>query len=238
MLLGGLQKMTLIDYPGKIAATVFTVGCNFRCPFCHNPELVLSSQITVSPKDNTLEREFFEFLKTRQGKLDGVCITGGEPTLQSDLVKFISKIKELGFAVKLDSNGTRPDILKELFEKKLIDYVAMDIKASLDNYEKVCSTKVDLERIKLSVKLIKEWGRQKAVDYEFRTTVVPGLHTVEEFEKIAEWLTGSKKYTIQKYQDYGKILDDSLRERIKNKRIDLRKVQEKFQGKISEIKIV
>ena len=129
MLLGGLQKMTLIDYPEKVAATVFTAGCNFRCPFCHNPELVLSSMFTVSPDNNTLEKEFFEFLKSRQGKLDGVCITGGEPTIQPDLINFIRKIKELGFAVKLDSNGTRPDILKKLFlqpikyyRHRLVDY--------------------------------------------------------------------------------------------------------------------
>ncbi len=231
MLLGGLQKMTLIDYPGKIAATVFTVGCNFRCPFCHNPELVLSSQFTVPAGDNTLEKEFFEFLKTRQGKLDGICITGGEPTLQPDLVEFIAKIKKMGFAVKLDSNGTRPDTLKELFDKKLVDYVAMDIKASLKNYEKVCNTKLDLERIKLSVDLIKNSG----VDYEFRTTIVPGLHTEEEFEKVAEWLSGSKRYVLQKYEDYGKILDNSLRDKIKGKEIDLDKIEKMFEGKIDEV---
>jgi pyruvate formate lyase activating enzyme len=233
MLLGGLQKMTLIDYPGKISATVFTVGCNFRCSFCHNPELVLSSQFMVSPGDNTLEKEFFEFLKTRQGKLDGVCITGGEPTLQPDLIEFIVKIKKLGFAVKLDSNGTRPDILRELFEKKLVDYVAMDIKASLDNYQKVCGTKVDLERIKLSVDLIRNSG----VDYEFRTTIVPGLHTVEEFKDVAEWLAGSRKYILQKYEDNGKILDETLTERISGKKIDLDKIKKIMETTIADVSV-
>ncbi len=245
MLVGGLQKMTLIDYPGKIAATVFTNGCNFRCPFCHNPELVHGfplrqgfvgqAQFTVHGDDRVEKQvdEFFEFLETRKGKLDGVCITGGEPTLQPDLVDFIKRIKELGFAVKLDSNGTRPDVLRELFEKKMVDYVAMDIKASLGNYQKVCGAKIDLERIKLSVDLIKNSG----VDYEFRTTVVPGLHSEKEFEDVAEWLAGTKKYILQKYQDYGKILDDSLRDKIKGKEIDLERIKEMFEGKVDEVEI-
>ncbi len=233
MLLGGLQKMTLIDYPGKIGATVFTVGCNFRCSFCHNPELVLSSQFMVSPNDDTLEREFFEFLKTRQGKLDGVCITGGEPTLQPDLIEFIAKIKKMGFAVKLDSNGTRPDILQELFKKKLVDYVAMDIKASLNNYQKICGVKIDLERIKLSTDLIRNSG----LDYEFRTTVVPGLHSVEEFKDVAKWLAGSQKYIIQKYADNGKILDETLTEKISGKKIDLDKIKKIMEATIEDVSV-
>jgi pyruvate formate lyase activating enzyme len=232
MLLGGLQKMTLIDYPGKIAATVFTVGCNFRCPFCHNPELVLSSRFTVSADDDSLEKEFFEFLKTRQGKLDGVCITGGEPTLQSDLVEFMTRIKELGFAVKLDSNGTRPDILKIVIDKKIVDYLAMDIKSDLINYEKVCQTKVDLERIKTSVDLIKNSG----VNYEFRTTVVPGLHQEKDFKEIVKWLSGGRRYVLQRYQDYGKILDDGLRKRIAGEsKPDLEKIKQMFKGAVGEV---
>jgi pyruvate formate lyase activating enzyme len=232
MLLGGLQKMTLIDYPGKIAATVFTVGCNFRCPFCHNPELVLSSRFTVSADDDSLEKEFFEFLKTRQCKLDGVCITGGEPTLQSDLVEFMTRIKELGFAVKLDSNGTRPDILKIVIDKKIVDYLAMDIKSDLINYEKVCQTKVDLERIKTSVDLIKNSG----VNYEFRTTVVPGLHQEKDFKEIVKWLSGSRRYVLQRYQDYGKILDDGLRKRIAGEsKPDLEKIKQMFKGAVGEV---
>ena len=231
MLLGGLQRMTLIDYPGKVAATVFTAGCNFRCPFCHNPELVIKSEFLVSPDDNTLEKEFFEFLKTRQGKLDGVCITGGEPTIQTDLIEFIVKIKKLGFAVKLDSNGTRPDVLKELLDKKLLDYVAMDIKSGLDNYENVCGIKMDLERIKLSVDLVKNSG----VDYEFRTTVVPGLHTVKEFEDVAKWLAGSQRYILQKYEDNGKILDKTLIERIKGKEIGLEEIKKIMKTTIDDV---
>ncbi len=233
MLIGGLQKMTLIDYPRKVAATVFTVGCNFRCSFCHNPELVHGSQLIVhsNKQSEKLVEEFFEFLKTRQGKLDGVCITGGEPTLQPDLIEFIARIKKMDFAVKLDSNGTRPDILRELFEKKLVDYVAMDIKASLDNYQKVCGTKIDLERIKLSVDLIRNSG----VDYEFRTTVVPGLHTVGEFKDVAKWLAGSKKYILQKYEDNGKILDETLTKRIAGKEIDLEKIKKIMEATIKDV---
>ena len=233
MLLGGLQRMTLIDYPGKIAATVFTVGCNFRCSFCHNPELVLSSQFMVPSGDDTLEREFFEFLKTRQGKLDGVCITGGEPTLQPDLIEFIAKTKKMGFAVKLDSNGTRPNILRELFAKKLVDYVAMDIKASLDNYQKVCGVDISIDKIQESVDLIRNSG----VDYEFRTTVVPGLHTVEEFKDVAKWLSGSRKYILQKYEDNGKILDETLTERISGKEIDLGKIKKIMETTIEDVSV-
>jgi pyruvate formate lyase activating enzyme len=233
MLLGGLQRMTLIDYPGKVAATVFTVGCNFRCSFCHNPELVLKSEFLVLPGDNTLEKEFFEFLKTRHGKLDGVCITGGEPTVQPDLIEFITKIKKLGFVVKLDSNGTRPDILRKLFDKKLLDYVAMDIKSSLDNYRNTCGTDIDLERIKLSVELIRNSG----VDYEFRTTVVPGVHTVKEFEDVAEWLKGSRKYILQKYEDNGKILDKTLTERIRGKEVDLEEIKKIMETTIEDVSV-
>jgi len=165
MRLGGYQKLTLIDYPGKIATTVFTVGCSFRCPFCHNPELVLPDHF---PAPNKMEKEFFEFLKKRKGKIQGVCITGGEPTIQPDIIAFIKKVKKMGFLVKLDSNGTRPDILKKVIDGKLVDFIAMDIKNSLKKYSKTVGTKVDIERIKLSIELIMNSG----IDYEFRTTVV------------------------------------------------------------------
>src|SRR5476651_287091 len=131
MRIGGYQKLTLIDFPGVIATTVFTVGCSFRCPFCHNPELVIKTQF---PALNNMEEEFFEHLSKRVGKLEGVCITGGEPTIQPDIVEFIKKIKEMGFLVKLDSNGTRPDVLRRVFKEKLVDFVAMDIKNIPEKY--------------------------------------------------------------------------------------------------------
>ncbi|MDD5490055.1 MAG: anaerobic ribonucleoside-triphosphate reductase activating protein [Candidatus Moranbacteria bacterium] len=228
MILGGLQKLTLIDYPGHIAATVFTVGCNFRCPFCHNPELVERGTWNVERK---IEEDFFKLLKERHGKLEGVCITGGEPTLQPDLSEFIRKIKSLGYKVKLDTNGARPDVLRQLYAQNLLDFVAMDIKNSLENYEKTANSKMDLERIKLSVDLIKNSG----IDYEFRTTVVPGLHKENDFEKIGKWLSGAKKYVLQAFEDKGKILDPRLKKRTKGKRMDLEKIAgniKKYFGKM------
>ena len=229
MILGGLQKMTLIDYPDHIAATVFTVGCNFRCPFCHNPELIISSfQFPVS---NVLENDFFDFLETRQGKLEGICITGGEPTIQPDIVDFIRKIKGLGYKVKLDTNGTRPDVLRRLFSERILDFVAMDIKSHLDDYDRTTNSKVDIERIRLSVDLIRNSG----IDYEFRTTAVPGLHKEADFAGIGKWLEGSKKYVLQAFEDKGKILDPRLSKKTKGKSLDLEKIAKsigKYFGKV------
>ena len=221
MILGGYQKLTLIDYPGKLAATVFTVGCSFRCPFCHNPELVESSMYNVS---SMKEKEFFEFLKTRKGKLEGVCITGGEPTIQPDIIEFIKKIKKMGYAVKLDTNGSRPDVLKKIIDGKMVDYIAMDIKNQPKKYEKTAGTKLDVERIKLSVNLI----MRSRVPYEFRTTVVPGIHTEADFLAIAKWIKGAREYWLQAYRE-GKILDPKLKLKTKNKRIDLAEIKRKIE---------
>jgi pyruvate formate lyase activating enzyme len=236
VILGGLQKLTLIDYPGHIAATVFTVGCNFRCPFCHNPELISGGWHQAS---SILEKDFFELLKTRKGKLEGICITGGEPTIQTDLIDFIRKIKEQGYKVKLDTNGSRPDVLRHLLyggktclpAGRLLDFVAMDIKNTLEKYNSTTKSKVDIERISLSVGLIRSSG----VDYEFRTTVVPGLHKESDFTGIGKWLDGSKKYVLQAFENKGKILDPSLKKRIKGERLDLEKIAKnikKYFGKV------
>jgi len=228
MIIGGLQKLTLIDFPGHIAATVFTVGCNFRCPFCHNPELVAGIKYNTS---DVFEKEFFELLESRRGKLEGVCITGGEPTIQPDIIEFIRKIKNLDYKVKLDTNGTRPDVLRRLFSEKLVDFVAMDIKSSPEKYNDTTNSKADIERIELSVDLIRNSG----IDYEFRTTVVPGLHKEADFEKIGVWLEGSRKYVLQAFEDKGKILDPSLKKKAKGKQLDLEKIAkniEKYFGKV------
>ncbi len=230
MFIAGFQKLTLIDYPGHIAATVFTVGCNFRCPFCHNPELVVRGALGVE-YGKAKEKEFFELLKERKGKLEGVCITGGEPTIQADLAKFIRRVKELGYKVKLDTNGARPDVLRDLFQENLLDFVAMDIKSDPRNYGKLTSSEADLERIKLSVDLIRNSG----VDYEFRTTVAPGLHKEKDFLEIAKWLEGSKKYVLQKYEDKGKILDPTLKKRIKGKKLDLTKIAREIKKYFGEV---
>jgi len=230
MLLGGLQKLTLIDYPGKVAMTVFTVGCNFRCPFCHNPELVFPD--FGGATGSILEKEFFDFLKIRQEKIDGVCITGGEPTIQKDILEFMKKIKELGFLVKLDTNGSRPDVLKKALDQNLVDFVAMDIKNCLEKYNLTNGTETDLERIKLSVEMIKNSRKE----YEFRTTVVPGLHTKEDFDRIGEWLKGSKNYALQEYRNEGKILDEKFGEKIKSKpKLDLEKIKKKLNKYFNKI---
>jgi pyruvate formate lyase activating enzyme len=190
MIIKGLQKQTLIDYPDKLACIIFTFGCNFRCGFCHNPELVVDDG-----RPEIKEEEILEFLKNRKGFLDAVCITGGEPTLNKDLPDFIRKIKEIGYLVKIDTNGTNPKMLKELIEKKLIDYIAMDIKAPLENYDVVTNSKVKKEDIEKSVEIIKNFP-----NYEFRTTVVPGLFKEEDATKIGKWLKGSKKFYIQQFR--------------------------------------
>lgn len=205
MLIGGLQKLTLIDYPGKIACTVFTVGCNFRCPFCHNPELIDRAKFNLS--GIITEEDFFKFLESRKGLLDGVCVTGGEPTLHQDLPQFLKKIKDLGFFVKLDTNGTTPEVISSLINNRLLDYIAMDVKNSLSEtnlYEKTVGTAFNLENIKKSVKLIMGSG----IDYEFRTTVVPGLHTEENILSLAAEIRGAKKYYLQQFRPGEKIFKE------------------------------
>ena len=197
MKISGLQKLTLLDYPGKMACTIFTYGCNFRCPFCHNAMLV-----TEENSDNISEDEFFAFLKKRQGILDGVCISGGEPTLQKDLAEFIGKIKAFGYAVKLDTNGSQPEVLRNLIAENLLDYVAMDIKNSPAKYSLTCGREVDMVPIKESVSIIKESG----IDHEFRTTTVRELHTAEDILSLSEWIKGAKRYFLQSFKDSGDLI--------------------------------
>ncbi len=201
MKISGLQKLTLLDYPGKMACTVFTYGCNFRCPFCHNALLV-----TEENSDNISEDEFFAFLKKRQGILDGVCISGGEPTLQKDLAEFIGKIKAMGYAVKLDTNGSQPQVLRKLISENLLDYVAMDIKNSPAKYSLTCSCEVNMADIKESVSLIIGSG----IEHEFRTTTVRELHSAEDFAQIADWLEGNSRYFLQHFEDSGNLIGDNL----------------------------
>lgn len=229
MNLGGYQKLTLIDYPGHLATTVFTVGCSFRCPFCHNPELVIAPYDTQS---STLEQEFFEFLEKRRSALDGVCITGGEPTIQPDIVDFIEKIRAMGYFIKLDSNGTRPDVIKKLFDRKMIDYVAMDIKHVPEKYDIATGAKVDIDRVKLSVEIIRNSG----VDYEFRTTVVPGIHEEADFLKVGEWLKGSKRYYLQEFIP-GKIIDPSLCKIVPSEKPDLERIKKNLESFFDHVSV-
>ena len=196
MYIGGIQKTSLLDFPDKISAIVFTQGCNFRCGYCHNPELIVM-------KNESAYSDFFKFLETRKGKLDGVVITGGEPCLQKDLIDFIKQIKEMGFLVKLDTNGSFSDVLEKALP--YIDYVAMDIKAPVNRYPDIVKINTDPEKIRKSIALIMNSG----IDYEFRTTVVKSQLSYEDFEQIGQLLKGAKKYYLQKFIP-SKILDEKL----------------------------
>ncbi len=197
MLIGGLQKISLLDYPDKLSAIIFTAGCNFRCPYCHNPELVTK----IVKKDLIPQKEIFDFLNKRKNKLDAVVITGGEPTLHDDLPDFIAKIKKLGYLVKLDSNGTNPKMLTQLIKARLIDYIAMDIKAPLSKYSKTVNIKVDTKKIKESIKVI----MNSSLPYEFRSTIMPELHTAEDIKEMAKLVTGADAYYLQKFIPSGNL---------------------------------
>lgn len=199
----GYQKTTLLDYPGHVAATFFTGGCNFRCPFCHNSDLIAGSCFT----DNISEEEIFSFLKKRKNVLSGICITGGEPTLQPDLAEFMEKVRSYGYKIKLDTNGYRPEIIANLLEKKLLDYIAMDIKAGYSNYSNVSGIcNLDFKKIESSISIIENSG----IPYEFRTTVVKELHNETDFQEIANILAPKSQYFIQSFKDSGNILIPGL----------------------------
>lgn len=224
MLIGGLEKLTLIDYPGKVAATVFTSGCNFRCPFCHNPRLTTISEFE-SPAFS--EKEVLDYLNTNKDYLEGVCVTGGEPSLQADLKKFLAEIKSLGLLVKLDTNGSNPEVLENLLEERLVDYIAMDVKSPLEeeayNY---FLPGLNFENIARSVDIIKNSG----VDYEFRTTVFP-LLAEEDILEIAGSLAGSRAYYLQRFSDENELMDEGLRGKKYLQREDLENIREKIKDK-------
>jgi len=227
MQIAGIQKTTLVDYPGKIAATVFTRGCSFRCPFCHNPELVVPEKFLPLISED----EILDFLESRIGKLQAVCITGGEPTLQKDLPEFIHKLKEMDYLVKLDSNGWNPEILEKNIKSEEIDYIAMDIKSSLEKYSLTTGTKVNIENIQKSIKLIMESG----IDYEFRTTVCHPLHEVADFEKIGEMISGAKRYFIQNFVKSKHVDEHENFESFSD--IELKEAKEIMEKYIKEVKI-
>ena len=200
MLISGLQKTTLLDYPGCVACTVFTGGCNFRCPFCHNSALVVPERLTAG----MAEEELMAFLKKRVGVLDGVAITGGEPLLHKDMPELLGKIKALGYKIKLDSNGSFPELLEEIVKAGLVDRVAMDIKNSPELYGKTIGLEnFDIENVERSKNFLLE-GR---VEYEFRTTAVKGLHTPESIKAAAKWIEGAKEYYLQQFKDSGDVLN-------------------------------
>ena len=196
--------MTLIDYPGRMACTIFSIGCNFRCPFCYSTELVLPEKTAVQPRVS--EEEFFAFLKERQGLLEGCVVCGGEPTFHQDLPEFIAKIKKLGYKIKLDTNGSNPKILEDLIDNSLLDYVAMDVKACKEKYAFYTGGKVDLSNIEKSVAQLKK----RKISFEFRTTVAPGL-TKDDLTAIASWIAGSEvDYFLQEFSQQKEVLDPEI----------------------------
>jgi len=214
MLIGGLEKLSLIDFPGEVATVVFTKSCNFRCRFCYNPMLVLTEgegEGKYKEEDYPLipEEDLLLFLQDRVGKISGVVISGGEPTLQNDLKDFIKKLKGMGFKIKLDSNGTRPEVLRDLIKENLLDYIAMDLKSSLVNYEKVVGTKIDISKIVESVKILKSSG----LPYEFRSTLVPGLHDQEDILAMSQEIAGAEKWFLQKFKSDTDLVDKEFKEK-------------------------
>lgn len=219
MKISGFQKMTLLDFPGRVACTVFTAGCNMRCPFCHNAALVTHIDNNVSFD----ESEILDYLNKRKGLLDGVCITGGEPLLQAGIEDFIAKVKAIGYAVKLDTNGTFPEKLISLVDKGLVDYVAMDIKNCKEKYAATAGTQaLDIKAIEQSVEFLLK-GR---VDFEFRTTIVKEFHTVEDIALIGEWIKGAPRYFLQNFVDSGDLICSDMNP---TSRDELYKMQQKAQ---------
>jgi len=221
MRIGGLQKTSLIDFPGIVSCVIFTQGCNFRCPYCHNADLVLPELF-----GNLLtEKEIFLFLKERVGRLQGVVLSGGEPTIQEDIISFIEKIKEMKYRIKLDTNGSHPDVLKRLLKENLLDYVAMDIKTSLENYSKVVGCLVDVEKIKESIALI----LNSYVFYEFRTTCVKPLHQEKDFGEIFHMIQNARRFVAQKFEPSQKVLDKELLQAEHFSQEDIARIQESWE---------
>lgn len=200
MKIGGFQKTSLLDYPDTISAIVWTVGCNFHCPFYYNKGIV-EGNVKLIP-----EKEVLSFLEKRRGLIEGVVISGGEPLLQEDITGFCEKIKKLGYLIKIDTNGTYPEKLKELIDTKLVDYIAMDIKAPKEKYDKLTDTKTDTKKIEQSIELIKKSG----INYEFRTTFVPDFLQKQDIIEIAQWLKGSKKFYIQQFKNDVPLISSNL----------------------------
>lgn len=217
----GLQKLTLLDFPGKMACTLFTAGCDLRCPFCHNSRLVIDP-----PKETAYsEEEIFSFLKKRLGILEGVAITGGEPLMQRDIFNFIEEVRKLGYAVKLDTNGTFPDKLKDIVDAGLVDYVAMDVKASKDRYPMAVGIGgYDISKVDESISFLLE-GK---VDYEFRTTVVNEFHDCESMERLAQWIKGARRHYIQGFKDSGELIGFGLSAVSKEKMQDFKEIVGKY----------
>ncbi len=219
MRIGGFNKLTTQDFPGNLACIIFTNGCNFDCDYCYNRDLVESHAPEIS------EEEIFSYLNQRKNMLDGVVISGGEPTIWNDLIPFMGKIKELGLKIKLDTNGYRPELLKEILDKNLVDYIAMDIKALFNEYYKIVNRKLDTDKLIESINLIKK----SKVDHEFRTTIIKGFHTIEDLDKIVEVVDGSPYY-LQNFRMEDTVINKKL---FGFSEEELKEIQEHFKDKPS-----
>jgi pyruvate formate lyase activating enzyme len=224
--IGGFQKVSLIDYPGLISAIVFLQGCNFRCPYCHNSELVVPGLFRPCLSEN----EVLEFIRRRQGKLDAVVISGGEPTIQDDLIDFIRKIKKIGYAVKLDTNGSNPQIIKSLLEENLLDYIAMDVKAPWEKYENIAGAPVDEDKIKQSIEVI----LHAEIASEFRTTIVKTQITENDIQELAAMIAGARRYALQKFVPV-KTLDKKFSGEENYSEEELAKIKKRLEKEIASV---
>ena len=200
MKIGGIQKTSLLDYPDTISAIIWTIGCNFRCPFCYNKDLVFGRVVTIS------EEEVLSFLEKRKVMLEGLVISGGEPLLQDDIVSFAEKVKKMGYLIKIDTNGMYPEMLKELIDRKLVDYIAMDVKAPKNKYDSLSGVKTDIKKIEKSIEII----RSSLINYEFKTTFASNLLTRTDIVEIAKWLKGSKRFYLQQFNNEANLISSKL----------------------------
>ena len=229
VIIKGIQKTSMIDYPGKISTIIFTGNCNMRCPFCQNPDLINN----LEKMPDLDENKILNFLKKRKDKIDGVCISGGEPLIYEDIPELIKKIKDLGLLIKLDTNGLNPELLKKIIEEKIVDYIAMDIKSDKENYSKAAGINLDIKKIEESVELIKNSG----INYEFRSTIVPDFFNEKIIENIGKWLKGSKKYTLQQFRSTVPLLDKSFEKKKPFKEEMFKKFKEILKKDIDNIGI-
>ena len=225
MKIGGLIKTSLIEYPGRISAVIFTQGCNFRCPYCHNPELVEPALFNTP----IAESKIFDFLERRKKYLEAIVITGGEPCLQNDLIDFIRKVKDMSYLVKLETNGSFPDVISQIIEKGIVDFISMDVKGPPDKYDIIVGVKVDISKIKESIDLIISSG----IDSEFQTTVVKSMFEKEDFEKIGNLIKGAKIYTLQKFVPSKTLNPEFLQEKTYSDEEleEIKKIMERYVSK-------
>lgn len=232
MLISGVQKITLLDFPEHTSCIVFTAGCNYRCGYCHNPEFVLPEKLREMKENFIPEESFFCFLEQRKGKLDGVVVSGGEPTMMPDLIPFLKKIKQMGFLVKLDTNGNSPSVLEKIFQEKCVDYVAMDVKTSLREYKKLVGERADESKLAQSIEMIKK----QAPDYEFRSTLIKEVHTPEIIEAMAELFQGAKRLYLQQFRP-GHVLNPLFESFHPFSESEMKDIAQKFSLSVKDVEI-